>query len=320
MNTIRLIVIALPVTLLLACGGGGGGGTSTPSTGGGGGSTPQVLPTALITDEAAARNLITGSTAPTSTAIQAQQTFQSRITDADRLLASDGWLVTPGIPGATVSTGGGIMIDDFTIEVTLEEVQMGVADWLDLTRFNSRYAPVMDHAGVMLAQYSAAGRNGGDIYEYQSYGGWLTNSAFSVDMLTINGGSDDEYSLLVGISYGEESGSRPTGTGGLGRWTGLMVGVNTGNILQGDASVEIDFGDTGGARITSIAFQNIVNINTGDSVDEMTWRQIDVGTDGTFSSTTGGDIDGAFYGDGHTEVGGTFNRNNIIGAFGGTRQ
>ena len=88
MNTIRLIAIALPMTLLLACGGGGSSGsTATPSTTPmtGGEPTmlagPQDLPSALITDTniATVRGYFTGSTEPsamTSDAIEG--VFRSR--------------------------------------------------------------------------------------------------------------------------------------------------------------------------------------------------------------------------------------------------
>ena len=318
MNTIRMIAIALPMTFLLACGGGGGGGVATaPSTGGGGG-TPQALPTALITDAAAARNL-TGSTAPTANATEAQQAFRSRITDADRLVASDAYVVSSTIPnGATVSTNGNVIIDGNTHRVSLEEVQMGVADWFNLTRFNSRYTPVMDHRRITLAEYRAAGRNGSDIYEYQSYGGWLAFSAFRVDMLTINDGSDDESSLLVGVSYGEESGSRPTGTGNVS-WLGSLVGMHksSGDVIQGNAQISINF-DT--STDVFVIFDALANLNERSSISGMTWGPVTLENDGTFSSITEGDINGAFYGTTHMEVGGTFDRESIIGAFGATRQ
>ena len=76
-----------------------------------------------------------------------------------------------------------------------------------------------DHQRHLQARRS----DGSDVFEYQSYGGWLTDSAFSVDLLTINDGSN-ESSLLVGINYGEESGSRPTGTG-RAVWSGLAFGI-----------------------------------------------------------------------------------------------
>ena len=73
---------------------------------------------------------------------------------------------------------------------------------------------------------------------------------------------------------------------------------------------------------------NIVNIDTNEMVDNLLWNSsIPISSDGTFSSTSNQDNDGAFnaningvfYGTGHREVGGTFNRDGIIGAFGGTR-
>ncbi len=240
--------------------------------------------------------------------------------DADSLVASDAHVVTSLIPGgADVSSGGGVMIDGNTIEITLAEIRMGVENQFDLTRFNSRYTPVMDHRGVTLTEYRAAGRNGSDVFEYLSYGGWLTESAFSVDMLTINDGSDDESSLIVGISYGEESGSKPTGTG-VANWNGPAVGVHkdSGDVIQGHAGMTIL--NVATESSVDINFINLRNLSNGDSIDNMGWINVPIGMDGTFSSTTSGDIDGVFYGMGHTEVGGTFNRDGIIGAFGGTRE
>ena len=144
-------------------------------------------------------------------------------------------------------------------------------------------------------------------------------SAFSVDMLTINDGSDDESSLLVGISYGEESGSRPTGTGFVD-WFGSLVGAykTSGDIVQGNAQIQVNLDSN---SINLISFSNFRNLSNNTAIStDMIWINFPVDANGTFSSTTGGDIDGAFYGTGHTEVGGTFDRDGIIGAFGGTRQ
>lgn len=55
-----------------------------------------------------------------------------------------------------------------------------------------------------------------------------------MDMLTINGGSNE--SLLVGVNYGDASGSRPqvTETSRRARWNGLVVGVHksSGDVIQ----------------------------------------------------------------------------------------
>ncbi len=331
-NLLRITLIAFSLAILVNCGGGGGGGTATvtptPPSGGGGGqpTTPQALPAALIANAATARGHIpdlTPPTTPTATATQAQQAFQSRVMDADTLVASDAYVVTPLIAGADVSSGGGVMIDGNTIQITLAEIQKGVEDRFDLTRFNSQYEPVMVHQGATLTQYRAAGRDGSDVFEYLSYGGWFTNSAFSVDMLTINDGSS-ESSLLVGVSYGDATGSRPTGTIAA-QYDGPVVGVekSSGDVIQGILNISISGSSLqtsgGSPTVTLVEFQNLANINDGTRLTTMSWLAIPITTDGTFSSTTGGDIDGAFFGSGHTEVGGTFNRDGIIGAFGGMR-
>ena len=333
MNTIRMIAIALPMTLLTACGSGGDGGvaavapmTPDPSTGGGGGPTEptglQALPFDLIRDVGAARTRADdgqGNTEESNlTPMQIQNTFAMRAMDANKLVASDAYVVSSTTPnGADVSSNGGVTIDEDTIRVSLAEIQIGVANIFNLTGFNSQSSSVMVDQGVELAQYRAAGRtNDNEVLEYRTYGGWLTESAFSVDMLTINDGSN-ESSLLVGVSYGEESDSRPTGSGSI-TWTGPMIGMyKTGGIVQGHTSIRIT--DTSSNTISLIEFTNNVSITDGTGVEAMSWNNVPIAANGTFSSTTEGDIDGTFYGTTHMEVGGTFNRNNIIGAFGATR-
>lgn len=76
----------------------------------------------------------------------------------------------------------------------------------------------------------------------------------------------------------------------------------------------------GSPTIIFIEFQQFSNHNGGTPPRTMQWLGVPVAADGRFLSTTRGDIDGAFYGTGHTEVSGTFNRGGVIGAFGGTRQ
>ena len=345
MNTIRMIAIALPMTLLLACGGGGSGGntasvspattpptTMPPPTGGGGGGPtmptgPQALPSALIADVATARSRISGSSAPTTTMpTEIQAAFQMEAMDADTLITSDAFVTNATSPSGTdMSTENNITLDDFTFSSSLANIRMEIADRFNLEGVSSQYSPVMDHQGVMLAQYQAAGRtDGNDVLEYKSYGGWLANSAFSVDMLTIDHGSRED-SILIGISYGDATGSKPGGN--LVQYRGIMAGINKndGDVVQGTMTIDVAVP----VNAINIAFNDIVNINDGSTVLEMQWNGLSISTAGTFSATTAtlhsgvsidADIEGTFYGTGHTEVGGTFNRNNIIGAFGGTRR
>lgn len=325
MSPLRLTAIAFSLTLLVACGGGGGGGaaaapttppTNMPGTGAAG---PHALPTALITDLSAVRGHINGSTIPptTLTSSTIQETFQDRAMDAGRLIASDALFVTPSMPQGANASSRSITIGDITFRASLEDIRMGMANRFGLTRFNSRYEPVMMHQGVTLAQYLAAGRiDENENFEYLSYGGWFTESAFSVDMLTVDAfAGDGRFSIFVGLSYGEESGSNPSGSNSAA-WNGVMVGItsNPNHVVQGIAEIEIDDLSNPGV---DIEFNKIRNLNTGAIVTNMGWANLTL-TDGNFShqDSLSGSIEGTFYGSTHNEVGGTFNRNSIIGAFG----
>ncbi len=333
MNIFRVTTITFALTLLVACGGGGGGTAAAPTptmmnpptdNGGGGQPTgPQALPTALITDPAMARGFVnaqaqnarTQTTPPTATATEIQTAFQMEAMDADTFIDSDAFVKSMSFSnGADISAGGGITLGDFTFTSSLENIRMGIADRFNLERVSSQYSPVMDYRGVTFAQYQAAGRtDDNDVLEYQSYGGWLTNSAFSVDMLTIDYGSRED-SILVGLSYGDNTGSRPTATAS---YNGAMIGINKndGGVVQGGVTIDVSVT----SNSANISFDGIVNINNGNTVGQMLWS-VPINTDGTFSSTTGGDIDGAFFGANHVEVGGTFNRDRIIGSFGARKQ
>ena len=323
-----MIAVALPVMLLLACGGGGSGGTTatrmpTTDNGGGGQPTgPQALPTALISDVDGARNLVPGATAPptTLTSAQIQQTFRMRAMNANTLTVSDVYSThITGVRDIPVTCSGrscnDITFAGIILGISLDNIATDIGNRFELTRVNSNYSPVMVHRDITLSQYRAAGRDSDNaVFEYLSYGGWLTESAFSVDALSR--GSPDRFYLLVGNSYGVGSNSRPTVSGAV-EWQGVMVGVNksSGDPFQGNTAIQGNFDNSPNINII---FSNIRNLRTGTQ-SVMVWGDVAVETDGTFSSTTGGDIDGSFYGTGHEEVGGTFNRDGIIGAFGARR-
>ncbi|MCY4033414.1 MAG: hypothetical protein OXF19_05225 [Hyphomicrobiales bacterium] len=343
MNICRLVLIAFSLVLVAACGGGGGGGTAAaPSTGGGGGGPTGLenLPDPLIADASAARELIEaqqtdpslrGRTAnPTDHVLISpaiQEVFQDIAMDAHTLIASDAFITTRDLPqGLDASFRGPIIAHGVTFRASIDDIRKGFADRFNVEMAGSRYTAVMVHRGrFTLAQYQASGRiNENENLEYLSYGGWLRDTAFSVDMLTVVDASADgrESSIIVGFSYGQASGSRPTAPGNNNaEWRGSVVGMekNSGDVIQGDVDMTIrDIANN--TLINSIGFTQLVNLNNGAVVSDMSWSGVPTTNEGTFSSTTGGDIDGSFYGPRHRYVGGTFNRDGIIGAFGGFRQ
>ena len=162
-------------------------------------------------------------------------------------------------------------------------------------------------------------------FESFSYGGWLDHNAFFVSGTNIYTGeqiqSDNAVvSLLGAISIGNDTGSRPVA--GSARWTGGMVGVESlrRHTVQGDATLAVDFD----AAELSVAFTDVRNSDTGESLPTMRWSGLDIEDDGVFAArrdslgqTT---LTGTFYGPDHAEVGGVFERDEIAGAFGARRQ
>ena len=352
-NLFRLTVIAFSLTLLAACGGDGGGGGVTATE-----PQPQPLPQPLIADTSEARRLLNerqthpgvAPAAPLTTpltSIEIQRTVRLRAMNADTLVAGDVYLTTPEMQGEDMPATPGMQGEDMTttcadgscgdipingnmFTISLDNIGTDIGTRFGLTRVSSEWTPVMVHTRIpenpskkpiILAQHRSAGLDGSDAFEYLSYGGWLTESAFSVDMLKINDGSN-ESSLLVGLTYGTASGSRPMKGGGSNNqaWRGAVVGVekSSGDTISGDLDI-LFFDLAGTTDLDEINLRNLVNLNTGADVDAIEWRNVPVNDDGTFKPASG-DIEGTFYGTTHQEIGGTFNRNGIIGAFGGVRQ
>ena len=136
------------------------------------------------------------------------------------------------------------------------------------------------------------------------YGGWLSESAF----ITFNGDVEGDF-VAFGMSSGEATGFNPPVTGGA-TWIGAMAGVDYGRSSEdvtGTTTLNID--DLTNPDI-DIAFTGI----SGGRAD-MHWSNLSV-IDGTFDGVS---IEGQFYGPNAENVGGIFDRNSIIGAFGAQR-
>lgn len=187
-----------------------------------------------------------------------------------------------------------------------------------------RFDSIMTQNGIPLARsWDLQGQGDGGKIETFGYGGWMDHSMFAVHLWLqerhyqgerwLGGGG--VYSLVTGLL----SGTNPV-TGPL-EWTGVMVGRNSNiessfvaNVIQGDALISADLSGTGGMSI-DVMFSNIVDLNAGRSLANMTWTDLSV-TSGSFESDS---IAGGFFGPQHEEVTGVFHRNQVIGAFGASR-
>ena len=216
---------------------------------------------------------------------------------------------------AMVDMGSGPEPETYAIEDIDGPVFLN--DGEGLAGYSDGFNFVMTDEGIPLAQARAAGRIDGVRYEFQGYGGWLDYSAFVIQYQNAMVGGRRQ-SLYSAYSFGNANNVNPTANA---RWDGVMVGVakDDGDIIQGEATIQWDKGtpnSIGGL------FNNIRNLTEGENFTQtlMTWNKIPLengafGSDDAFLVGTGS-IHGNFYGAANEEVGGIFETESIIGAFG----
>ena len=188
----------------------------------------------------------------------------------------------------------------------------------------SYFSPVMTKNGIQLAK-STFGRQRGDggTSEEVGYGGWMEHSMFGVVLWSSTNYYQGETWFggagVNGGAFGDAPRTNPD-TGPF-EWTGVMVGRNSEiessfltNAVQGDALVEAELAGSG-AMTVDVTFSDIKDLTNGNSLADMSWDDLPV-VDGAFESSA---FLGSFFGPQHEEVAGTFDRNNVIGAFGARR-
>ena len=293
------IVLVLAALALAACGGGGGGGAGDSRVSG---------DIQWPVDAADARAVTNGLAPPQISSSEIAARLSTILDQADTLLLTDlhnpefavvGHISTNCRAGTCVTSRGRVNLDDLTIEDSEE------------------YQAVMTRNGVTLGQYRSETKDADGITAQEiGYGAWLDHNAFSTSAASYYSGavSDGYYAVFVaGYSFGDDSGTRPVG--GSATWTGTMTGADLEfqNAVQGDAAVTVDFARNN----AGVAFTNIKDLSTRSGLPSMEWSGLAIGTDGRFGAS---DIRATFYGPNHEEVGGVFERNNIVGAFGAKRQ
>ena len=120
----------------------------------------------------------------------------------------------------------------------------------------------------------------------------------------------------VAVSFGAASGTTPTQIGG-GVWTGTLVGIDTwtGDRIDGEARLDID--DFSRPDI-DVALTRITDTQ-GRPRSSLHWEDIPLAHGAFQAANANGSIEGRFYGHDHGEVGGVFERDRLLGAFGGQR-
>ncbi len=161
------------------------------------------------------------------------------------------------------------------------------------------------------------------LLELTGYGGWLDHNFFIVAHATISDEEIGDVSIPLATSIGDATGTTPSSVTGSATWSGVMVGTDASatasrsHRIRGDADITIaDFTDP---RI-GVAFTNITDLDSGGTRGDMAWSEIPMVDGGFATGSDGNSIEGTFYGPNHEEVGGIFEREQIIGAFGAQRQ
>ena len=290
MNTRILAAVAVPL-FLTACGGGDDGGPVSSSDGGD--SSDGSAPLEISSLEVTAR-------------------LSTILASSDTLLMTDWHDTEFALGGGNILTNcraGACQtpIEGVTFEITLDDLT--VDD-------DTEYQAVVTRNGITLfvgrTEITEIEDADGITAEGAGYGAWLDYSGFETSAALLIG-DVDFIEFVAGYSAGNDSGSGPVG--GSATWTGAMTGADLGfnHFVVGDAAVTVDFATTN----AGVAFTNITDLNTLSDLPSMEWSGLAIGADGRFGAS---DIKATFYGPNHEEVGGIFQRNEIVGAFGAKRQ
>ena len=166
------------------------------------------------------------------------------------------------------------------------------------------------------------------------FGVWLVGGAFFVNETTLT--VRNERGVPVGLgtvldasALGVTGDAAPEPVHGKSAtWTGMMIGadvsdaVTRGQFLRGDATLVID--DLADPDV-DVAFNDFRDLETGAKLADRSiapWQDIPL-DGGTFGNKPAGSddyIQGRFIGEGHAGVVGIFERDDVVGSFGGVRQ
>ena len=294
------VPVLCAVMLLSACGGGGGGGGPSLDVGVAPGDPPVTLG-------------------------QARKQFADLGETGDRLRMT-ALRVWYGRPSAGTTVGADCFeaatctpaTDEFSLIFTPETLGAIPRDAEIQSRDRRQGVPLVEYSGTSDAVLEFGGLQSPASVDYRTLGGWMDYNFFAVNLWEFERVG---WQLWNGASVGIESGSNPVS--GSAIWTGAMIGRSSdpseiekpGALVLGDSRLTFDVV----RNDIDVAFTGIRS-DAGDSYPDITWDNIPT-RNGLFGGNSGGgSIQGAFYGPGHEEVGGIFERNQIIGAFGARRQ
>lgn len=184
--------------------------------------------------------------------------------------------------------------------------------------------------GIMIGDISVGTKDLPDIPNFASkrtitgYGGWGEYHGF--DALYYGFERHDRPQRVVEASLGGYA-SEGNPLEGPWTWTGGAVAVDYSviaedRVLVGNSELTVHLNERfteylgRDEYLVRVDITELVDVESGNPYNDMIWRNIPL-RDGGFETFT---IKGQFFGPNHEEVGGIFERDKIIGAFGGTRE
>ena len=269
--------------------------------------------------------------------------LSSRIEDADSIVSGN-LIGRYQTPFAATSRCGQVLAKScrfyFPSSSDLPTFLRGATYDLVLTEQSTntlQYSPLFSLNFVALVQGQIrlenwpSSRHTGDII---AIGGILDNGAFVIEGIRIFEERLFRRDQLLtwgaaAYSFGERSNSAPTISGTSATWSGAMVGVNLGNTpddlsrlntLSGIATLTVRNAEN--RSTVDVSFSGIRSLNQGFTPPRSIqgWTGIPLNSDTFRSGSTTNQIEGTFYGTNHRDVGGHFQRGDVIGAFGAKRQ
>ena len=313
MNTIRMIAIALPMAFLLACGDGGGGSTAAPT----------VNPFASLTGFETIEDSQTTETF--QGILSADMTYSvSSVAEANNF-GSEQASSCPNSDFCRVpiDDSSWLLISPLTLAGSFNQIgDLSLMERNLVQQPDNRITPIVTQGEVHFArgEFTGTARSNSDAnaVEIQTFAGWLDGSVFGTVQTTI--GESNPRRQFFSYSLGVPTGSNPGGTGEA-TWEGAAVASIKADrtFIHGDATITIP--DLASADV-DVMLDNWRNINNGQAasgVSAISYTDLTL-ADGSFEGSGDEQVSGRFYGTDHAEVGGHFNTEDLIGAFGGTRQ
>jgi len=218
-------------------------------------------------------------------------------------------VTSPFLPTEETEVGETLSASDFDLGGLFgDEISLSDLEVRNLHDIHFTHIETSEETGFTGETLGAGGEFWGGWLEYQVFGAALAAGTDPVSGLGLK--------LGMAISLGDAAGSIPDT--GIATWNGAMAGVDTEEwaAVEGHASIRIsNFPNPEvDARFTQIA-----EVDGGSPRQDMSWLGIPVTQEGFKTGISGDSIQGTFYGPGHEEVGGVFEKSSIVGAFGAKR-